>query len=277
MPIIAMTQEMGSLAKDVALELAQTMNLRAMRHEVVDHLAGKLHMPTSVISRLREGKASLLERVKLDKDRLALYSAEEVFTQANQGNVVLRGWGATCLLRPVPHVVCVRITRSMPNRVRWLMNHLQTDDEEFAEAEIRRSDDAHASRMQQQFGVTWGDPVLYDMVLNTDRLSVQSCVAQIMAMTQRPEFAETDASRKLLADLTLTARVRAQLKDTPETADINITIHADAGVVHLSGIVINEHEKREVERVTAGVAGVSGVHNNLRLMTSNRTFTYSKT
>ena len=277
MPIIAMTQEMGSLAKDVALELAQTMNLRAMRHEVVDHLAGKLHMPTSVISRLREGKASLLERVKLDKDRLALYSAEEVFTQANQGNVVLRGWGATCLLRPVPHVVCVRITRSMPNRVQWLMNHLQTDDEEFAEAEIRRSDDAHASRMQQQFGVTWGDPVLYDMVLNTDRLSVQSCVAQIMAMTQRPEFAETDASRKLLADLTLTARVRAQLKDTPETADINITIHADTGVVHLSGIVINEHEKREVERVTAGVAGVSGVHNNLRLMTSNRTFTYSKT
>ena len=277
MPIIAMTQEMGSLAKDVALELAQTMNLRAMRHEVVDHLAGKLHMPTSVISRLREGKASLLERVKLDKDRLALYSAEEVFTQANQGNVVLRGWGATCLLRPVPHVVCVRITRSMPNRVQWLMNHLQTDDEEFAEAEIRRSDDAHASRMQQQFGVTWGDPVLYDMVLNTDRLSVQSCVAQIMAMTQRPEFAETDASRKLLADLTLTARVRAQLKDSPETADINITIHADTGVVHLSGIVINEHEKREVERVTAGVAGVSGVHNNLRLMTSNRTFTYSKT
>ena len=27
MPVIAMTQEMGSLAKDVALELAQTANL----------------------------------------------------------------------------------------------------------------------------------------------------------------------------------------------------------------------------------------------------------
>lgn len=277
MPIIAMTQEMGSLAKDVALELAASMNLSVMRHEVVDHLAGKLHVPTSVISRLREGKASLLERVKLDKDRFALYSAEEVFTQANQGNVVLRGWGATCLLRPVPHVVCVRITRSMDKRVEWLMHHLETDDREFAEAEIRRSDDAHASRMQQQFGVTWGDPVLYDMVLNTDRLSVQSCVEQIRAMTQRPEFAETETSRKLLADLTLAARVRAHLKDTAETADINITISADQGVVNLSGIVINEHEKREVERVTAAVTGVGGVNNQLRLMTSTRVFTYSKT
>lgn len=277
MPIIAMTQEMGSLAKDVAIELAASMNLSVMRHEVVDHLAGKLHVSTSVISRLREGKATLIERVKNDKDRFALYSAEEVFTQADQGNVVIRGWGATCLLRPVPHVVCVRITRSMSKRVEWLMNHLETDDREFAESEIRRSDDAHASRMQQQFGVTWGDPVLYDVVLNTDRLSVHSCVEQIRALTQRPEFQETEESRKLLNNMTLAARVRAKLKDHEATAEINITIEAQNGNVLLRGIVINEREKTEVEKVATEVKGVTSVRNELRLMTSTRLFTYSKT
>ena len=105
--------------------------------------------------------------------------------------MVLRGWGATCLLRPVPHVVCVRVTRSLAKRVEWLMADLDTDDAEFAEAEIRRSDDAHAARMHEQFGVTWGDPVLYDLVLNTDRLSVDSCVEQIAQLVRRPEFAET--------------------------------------------------------------------------------------
>ena len=277
MPIIAMTQEMGSLAKDVAIELAASMNLSVMRHEVVDHLAGKLHVSTSVISRLREGKATLIERVKNDKDRFALYSAEEVFTQADQGNVVIRGWGATCLLRPVPHVVCVRITRSMNKRVEWLMNHLETDDREFAESEIRRSDDAHASRMQQQFGVTWGDPVLYDVVLNTDRLSVHSCVEQIRALTLRPEFQETEESRKLLNNMTLAARVRAKLKDTEATAEINITVEAENGHIKLRGIVINEREKSEVEKVATEVKGVTSVHNELRLMTSTRVFTYSKT
>ena len=171
MPVIAMTQEMGSLAKDVALELAATMNLSVMRHEVVDHVAGKMHVSTSLINRLREGKAGLIERVTTDTDRVALYSAEEVFELANRGNVVLRGWGATCLLRPVPHVVTVRITRSFNKRVEWLMHHLETDDREFAENEIRRSDHAHAAACTQQFGVTWGDPVLYDLVLNTDRLT----------------------------------------------------------------------------------------------------------
>ena len=39
MPVVAMTHEMGSLAKDVALQLAQELNLAVMRHEVVDHVA----------------------------------------------------------------------------------------------------------------------------------------------------------------------------------------------------------------------------------------------
>lgn len=277
MPVIAMTQEMGSLSKDVAMELAASMNLAVMRHEVVDHVAGKMHVSTSLINRLREGKAGIIERVTTDAERVALYSAEEMFELANKGNVVLRGWGATCLLRPVQHVVCVRITRSFGKRVEWLMNNLETDDREFAENEIRRSDHAHASRMHQQFGVTWGDPVLYDLVLNTDRLSVHSCVEQIRQLTTRPEFQESEESRKLLANMTLAARVRAALKTHEPTQEVNITIEARNGRILLSGIVLNPAEKNEVEKVTAQVAGVSGVDSKLRLMSPSRTFTYSKT
>ena len=102
MPVIAMTQEMGSLAKDVALQLAQTANLAVMRHEVLEHVASRMHVPSSLISRLREGKAGLVERLTTDQQRVAVYTAEEVFALADSGNVVLRGWGATCLLRPVP-------------------------------------------------------------------------------------------------------------------------------------------------------------------------------
>ncbi|MCZ8292976.1 MAG: cytidylate kinase family protein [Hylemonella sp.] len=277
MPVIAMTQEMGSLAKDVALELTAAMNLAVMRHEVVDHVAGKMHVSTSLINRLREGKAGLIERAKTDTERLALYTAEEVFELANKGNVVLRGWGATCLLRPVPHVLTVRITRSFHKRVEWLMNHLETDDRDFAESEIRRSDHAHATRMHQLFGVTWGDPVLYDLVLNTDRLSVHSCVEQIRQLSQRPEFQESEASRQLLANMTLASRVRSALKDNETTQEVNITIEAQKGRVILKGIVVNAHEQAEVEKVASMVSGVVGVENRLRLMTTSRLFTSSKT
>src|SRR6476620_2552463 len=245
MPVIAMTQEMGSLAKDVALQLAETANLAVMRHEVLEHVASRMHVPGSLISRLREGKAGLVERLTTDQQRVAVYTAQEVFALADKGNVVLRGWGATCLLRPVRHVLRVRVTRSFKARVGWLMDKLDTDDESFAEAEVRRSDDAHAARMHAQFGVTWGDPLLYDLVLNTDRVSIESCVAQIQQLAARPEFQETPESRAMLGDLALSARVRAALKDHDSTRDINITIESKDGKAQLSGIVLNAQESAE--------------------------------
>lgn len=277
MPVIAMTQEMGSLAKDVALQLAQTANLAVMRHEVLEHVAGRMHVPGSLISRLREGKAGLVERLTTDKERVAVYTAQEVFALADKGNIVLRGWGATCLLRPVRHVVRVRVTRPFSKRVEWLMDQLGTDDEAFAEAEVRRSDSAHASRMHDQFGVTWGDPLLYDLVLNTDRMSVESCVAQIQQLARRPEFQETEASRAMLADLALNARVRATLKDHESTRDINISIESTGGKVVLNGIVLNAQESAEAARVASTVAGIGSVDNQLRLMATTRRFASAKT
>jgi cytidylate kinase len=276
MPVIAISQEMGSLAKEIALRLAEDCQLAVMRHEVLENVAAKMHVPTSLISRLREGKAGLLERLTTDPARVAVYTAEEVFALAAKGNVVLRGWGATCLLRPVPHVVTVRVTRSMARRVAWLMEQLGTDDAGFAEAEIRRSDNAHAAKIHAQFGVTWGDPLSYDLVINTDRISVESAAAQIRHLAGRPEFQGTDASRAMLADLALAAQVRAALKDNLPTSEVNIDIQARSGQVVLRGIVVDEAERNETARVAASVAGVGRVDNQLHVMAVRR-FTHSKT
>lgn len=270
MPVVAMTHEMGSLAKDVALQLAKDLNLAVMRHEVVEHVADRMHVHTSLINRLREGKAGLVERLRTDERSVAVYTAEEVLALADQGNVVLRGWGATRWLRPVPHVLCVRVTRSMPQRVAWVMEHLQIDDAEFAEAEVLRSDHAHASRMHHQFGVTWGDPLLYDLILNTDRLTVESCVQAITQMLQRPEFAETPASRAKLHNMTLEAHARAALKANATTHDVSITLEADAGRVVLRGIVVSADEHAQAASVVTAVPGVTAVDNQLRLMSGKK-------
>lgn len=277
MPVIALTQEMGSLAKDVAMRLAEAGRLEVMRNEVVDNVAGRMQVPASLVRRLREGKAGLVERLSTDKEQVALFSAEEVFAQALRGNVVLRGWGATCLLRPVRHVVRVRITRPYEQRVAWLMEHLGTDDRDAAESEVRRSDGAHAARMNAQFGVTWGDPLLYDVVLNTDRLTVDSCVDQILQLARRAEFQETADSRAVLEGLALSARVRAALKANESTSDVDVQIDSRNGQVTLSGIVVSDKEREETERVAATVAGIGKVDNRLHLMKVTRRFTYAKT
>ncbi len=235
-------------------------------------MADKMHVSKSLINRLRGGKAGAIERLRADRDAMAVYTAEEVLEAAARGNVVVRGWGATCLLRPVPHVPCIRIMRPFEKRVQWLMNELDTDDIELAEAEIRRSDHANATRMHDQFGVHWGDPVLFDMVLNTDRMSVDTCVQQIKSLLARPEFAETEASRALLQGMALSAHVRAALRAHQETSGVDVTIESADAQVTLRGIVLNEGERAAAVQVTAAVPGVKGVDNQLRVMATSRLF-----
>jgi len=272
MPVIALTQGMGSLAQDIAEQLAQELELSTLQHEVVDHVANKMHVSRSLINRLRAGKAGAIERFRADREGMAIYTAEEVLETAARGNVVLRGWGATCLLRPVPHVPCVRIMRPLAKRVQWLMAEIDTDDVELAEAEILRSDRANAARMHEQFGVNWGDPVLFDLVLNTDRLSVDTCVQQIRALLLRPEFAETDASRALLNGMALQAHVRAAMRAHDTTHNVDVVIEGTDDRIVLRGIVVSDEERAAAEQVAIAVPGVAAVDNQLRVMATSRLF-----
>jgi cytidylate kinase len=276
MPVIALTQEMGSLAKDVALRLGEAGGLTVLSNEIVDNIAGRMQVPHSLVRRLREGKAGLRERRSADPRDVAAFTAEEVFAQAERGNVVLRGWGATCLLRPVRHVLRVRITRPFASRVQWVMDDTGLD-RAAAEDEVRRSDGAHTARMQSLFNVTWGDPLLYDVVLNTDRVSVDTCADAILHMAARPDFQETDESRAVLAGLALSARVRAALRANSSTSEVDVHVTAREGRVTLSGIVLDPKEKVEAARVAASVAGVGNVDDQLRVMQVTRKFAHAKT
>ncbi len=272
MPVIALTQGMGSLAQDIAEQLADDLKLSTLQHEVAERVAEKMHVSKSLINRLRGGKAGALERMRTDRHALAIYTAEEVLDAAARGNVVIRGWGATQLLRAVPHIPCVRIMRPFDQRVDWLMKELGTDDRGLAEAEIRRSDQASASRMNDRFGVHWGDPVLFDLVINTERLSVQSCVDQLKALLQQPEFAETAGSRALLQGMALSAQVRAALNAHDGTRAVDVAIESANGRVTLRGIVADDAEKSAAEQVTNGVAGVASVDNQLHAISDARHF-----
>ena len=277
MPVIALTQGMGSLAQDIAEQLAAEMGLTTLQHEVAERVAEKMRVPRSLVNRLRTGKAGALERWRADTRGMSLYTADEVLAAAAKGNVVLRGWGATLLLRPVPHVPCIRIMRPFEKRVQWLMAELGTDDRSIAVNELERSDAANASRMHEQFGVEWGDPSLFDAVLNMDRLTVDTAVQQIKSLVARPEFAQTQASQDLLRGMALSARVRAEMRRDERTREVSVNIEAmPDGAVRLTGIVVNEAEQAAAASVAAATPGVTAVDNQLHVMKTSKLFTSSK-
>jgi cytidylate kinase len=266
MAVIAMTQEMATLGKDVALGVCEALGLQQVRHEVGDVVAGRMHVKKSLIRRIREGKAGAVERWAADEKTISIFTAEEVYDLAVKGNVLIRGWGATMLLRDVEHIPCIRVCAPMEVRVQRLMERLETDDEDLARHEIDVDDHARSSRMGEHFNVTWGDPTLYDLTLNTHRVSIPTCVDQVIALSRSAAFQETPQSRQHLADLALQARARAALKADPRTNAIDIVVDVKDGRVTLRGIVVDDNEKALGREVVSKLEGAKDVVDELRTM-----------
>mgnify|MGYP003349556932 FL=1 len=78
MALIAMTREMGSLGMDVARILESELRVPLVYHEIIDHLADKMRLRKSHVTRLLEGKASLFEKLTADQTSLSIFTASEI-------------------------------------------------------------------------------------------------------------------------------------------------------------------------------------------------------
>ncbi|HYG53912.1 MAG TPA: cytidylate kinase-like family protein [Burkholderiales bacterium] len=269
MPLVAITREMGSLGKDVAQGLSEALNVPLVYHEVIDHLADRMRVRKSHVVRLLEGSAGLLERLTADKTSMAIFTADEIVNMAQNGGAVIRGWGATHLLRDVPHAVCVRVCAPFEVRKRRMMERTSTAEDDKVADEIQKNDEAHTAIMRRNFQVQWTDAEHYDLVLNTERVSVKDCVDEILRLVRSPVFAETDESRQRLADLALAWHVRAALRLSERTRGLRVLVNAVKGRLVLEGLLENAEQRAAVSEVAAQ-AGARDIDDRLRSKDSVR-------
>ena len=82
MPVVAMTMELGVRGDEVAAGAAKALGIRILSNDLAERVAGRAKVKKSLVQRLREGKASLLERLWAPGEEIALFTAEEVFAAA---------------------------------------------------------------------------------------------------------------------------------------------------------------------------------------------------
>jgi hypothetical protein len=195
-PLIAMTREMGSLGRDVAAGIAALHGGRVVYQELIDPLADRVRLRKTHVTRFLDGREGLWEPLATERSRRAILTAEETLPFLRDGSIVaVRGWGAVHLLGDIPHVIRVRVCAPMAARVERMMERLGTDNRQVVENEILLSEEAHTAIVRRHFGVDWRDPEHYDVVLCTERLGVEACIATLQSMMARPRFRGTAAAR----------------------------------------------------------------------------------
>ena len=200
MTVIAMTREIGSHGSEVAAGVAAALGLEIINSEiVVPHVAGSLGMEQSAVQRYLDGKASLFDRWQIDTRKLSRHTLDQILNLTLKDNVLIRGWGAAALFQGISGVICVRVCAPMALRVRVMMERLGVKDAEAIQQEIERFDAGHSRAMRAAFNFDWNDALMYHIVLNSARVTIDSCVKAVCDLAQHPRSQDDSETKAALA------------------------------------------------------------------------------
>jgi cytidylate kinase len=197
--------------------------------------------------------------------KAASYTSEEILQLAQQDNVLIRGWGAASLLREFPQVISVRVCATITFRVQTLMDRLGVRDADALREEIEKYDAAHVRTLRAYFNVEQEDALLYHIILNTDRLPVESCIAAVGQLAQCPKFQDPMRMHSALADKLLQAKINSALAEhiSVTEAPSGISVSVSQGKVFLVGASSSGSVRDKAEKVARGIVGVSEIDNRI--------------
>jgi cytidylate kinase len=274
MTVIAMTREIGSHGSDVAAGVAAQLGLEIINSEiVVPDVAGSLGVEQGVIQRYLDGKASLFDRWQVDTRKLSRYTLDQVLNLAMKDNVLIRGWGAAALFQGIRGILCVRVCAPMAERVRVMMERLGMKDAEATRQEIERFDAANSRAMRASFNFDWNDALLYHVVLNSARVSVDGCIRTVCELAQNQRFEDDTATKAALADKLLETRVRATLLEHIGSGEMAvITLSAANGKIILEGTTSNGALPARAAKLAREIEGVNDIDNRIVSVPSHGRF-----
>ncbi len=139
------------------------------------------------------------ELIEQRAKQYALYTRvfEIVRMLATLGKCVIVGRAGMCVTADMPLGVHVRLVAPEPVRVKRMMKLLDVGEEE-ALRKMREQDRDRHRLVKDFFGKNIDDPLLYDAVLNTDRLAIPE-IAEVVArmvVQKMARFRKAVASRR---------------------------------------------------------------------------------
>lgn len=140
------------------------------------------------------------ERVPLSEENALSLVKKAIEKAHTMGDTVIVGRGGQVLLQNAPDVLHVRIEAPLETRIQRVRSYPELAKRSFiGPLEARRaaldlieaSDFASTDYLKRFYGVDWSDPMLYHMLINSDKLNIEQAANFIIAATH--QFVEESA------------------------------------------------------------------------------------
>ncbi|CAH2030370.1 cytidylate kinase family protein [Trichlorobacter ammonificans] len=266
MAIITISREMGTGAYSIAQELAKKLKYTLVDGPRLAACAADYGLSVDLLQSVDEKPPSY--NTVEDRQRAACLNRIELILldYARKGNVILYGRGAQDLLRGCGNLLRLRFIADFDERVERFAER-EWIDPDLARELIRRSDHQRGGFIHYYFNRDWNDPLEYDLIFNTMRLSPAAIIDSVMSALKDPQLKEADAwAGNIIDNAILVKRIETALLQSDELAYRPFRIDMEDGTVTLSGYIGSEQEKTAALRVVGAMEGVSRVIDDLAVV-----------
>ena len=263
MPIITITR--GSLSTSFKLKdrLSEILGCKAVsREEVIKHAHkyGIEETGLADIGIVETQPPHFWDRHAAQRRHYLTIFRASLMDFIAEGCLIYHGHLGQFLLQEIPKLLRVRADASLDFRVKLLMRESGRTEGE-ARQYINDVDSRRVNWARFLYSVDFNNPANFDLVLNMDKMSIDTMADIVAHAAQRPEFTLDDSSLKTIKDVHLKAQVLAQIVRSPRTRGMDLSVECDSvsGHVKVRGIapVVGASVwEKDIKEVLSGVQGI---------------------
>ena len=142
------------------------------------------------------------------------------------------------------------------------------DDEKYARQRLQQSDFDSSGYISAYFDADWDNKNLYDMIINTRTISLETGVVMITSTASADEFKPSQPVYQQFSDLALAQKVESAVLGIPGLKISNLGV--EKGVVDLYGEAKSKVVKEECEKIISTIKGINKVINQLEVVDKKR-------
>jgi cytidylate kinase len=205
--IITVSRMFGSGGSDVAARVSRQLGWQLLDNAVVDAVAERLGVSRAEVSSIEERVPSLSERIastlRMSTPEFVMPVADASITETaemrivdvtrrvieeavQQGNAVLVGRGAQCMLADRPDALHVFCYAAMPALVEYAIAHRGVNPAN-AEHEVEKMNRQREQYVKRNWGRDWRAFENYHLCLDTGRLGIDTA-AEVVVAAARERF-----------------------------------------------------------------------------------------
>ncbi|UCD79406.1 MAG: cytidylate kinase-like family protein [Desulfobacterales bacterium] len=187
LPVVTISREPGSGGRIVAQKLAERLGFEVFHQEVLHEMAKRADISEQMLATLDERGLSILEdwissivqSRHLWPDEYLQHLMHVIGTIGKLGRAVVVGRGANFILPPEQRFR-VRITASRRVRIQNVAQDFGLSEED-AKRRVIKTESNRRAFIRKYFNADIADPTNYDLVINTETLSIANAVDVIAA------------------------------------------------------------------------------------------------